>query len=263
MELLQKYGYSLVFTIIFLEQLGLPIPAAPMLILAGALCASGMLSFHLVLFLAILGCLIGDAIWYAIGRSKGRGVLKTLCRLSLSPDSCVRKTESSFLKYGMNSLIFAKFVPGLNTIAPPMAGMVQSNFFAFLWRDILGSAVYSIALILPGFLFERRIFEITAVLEEVGRSLLWLIIAAFGAYVLLKFARLKYLQRLLYKERISPQELYQRIQEGEDLTLLDLRSKIQHGQVQKLPGAIQILPDEIDKHLSQLSRDRWIVMYCT
>jgi membrane protein DedA with SNARE-associated domain len=263
MELLQKYGYSLVFINIFLEQLGFPIPAAPILILAGAFCAGGMLSFHLVLFLAVLGCFFGDVVWYAIGRSKARGVLKTLCRLSLNPDSCVRKTESSFLRYGMNSLIFAKFVPGLNTIAPPMAGMVQSKFFAFFWRDVLGSVIYSVALILPGFLFERRIFEITAVLEEVGRSLLWLIIAAIGLYVLFKFLRLKYLQRLLYKERITPQELYQRIQEGEDFTLLDLRSKIQDSQMQKLPGAIQMLPDEIDKHIAQLSRDRWIVMYCT
>jgi membrane protein DedA with SNARE-associated domain len=263
MELLQKYGYSLVFIVIFLEQLGLPIPAAPILILAGALCAGGMLSFHLVLFLAVLGCFLGDVIWYAIGRSKGRGVLKTLCRLSLSPDSCVRQTENSFLRYGMNSLLFAKFVPGLNTIAPPMAGMVQSNFLSFFWRDILGSIIYSIALILPGFLFEKRIFEITEVLEEVGRSLLWLILAALGLYVLFKFVRLKLLQRLLYKERITPQELYQRIQEGEALTLVDLRSNMQNSNMHKLPGAIQIPPGEIDKHIDQLSRDRWIVMYCT
>ncbi len=263
MELLQKYGYSLVFIVIFLEQLGFPIPAAPILILAGAMCAGGMLSFHLVLFLAVLGCFIGDAIWYGFGKYKGRSVLKILCMLSLSPDSCVRKTENSFLRYGMNSLIFAKFVPGLNTIAPPMAGMVQSNFFSFLWRDIFGSIIYSIALILPGFLFEKRIFEITEVLEEVGRSLLWLILAAIGIYVLFKFGRLKLLQRFLYKERITPQELYQRIQEGEDLTLVDLRSNIQDGNMQKLPGAIQIPPGEIDKHIEQLNRDRWIVMYCT
>lgn len=263
MELLQKYGYSLVFIVIFLEQLGFPIPAAPILILAGAMCAGGMASFHVVLFLAVLGCFLGDVIWYKIGKYKGRGVLKTLCTLSLSPDSCVRKTENSFLRYGMNSLIFAKFVPGLNTIAPPMAGMVHSSFFSFFWRDVLGSIIYSAALILPGFLFEKRIFEITAVLEEVGRSMFWLILGAIGVYVLMKFMRLKWLQRLLYKERITPQELYQRIQEGEALTLVDLRSKIQDGQMEKLPGAIQILPDEIDKHVDQLSRDRWIVMYCT
>jgi membrane protein DedA with SNARE-associated domain len=263
MELLQKYGYSLVFSIVFLEQLGFPIPAAPILILAGAMCASGMASFHLILFLAVLACFLGDVVWYGIGKYKGRGVLKTLCMLSLSPDSCVRKTENSFLRYGMNSLLFSKFIPGLNTVAPPMAGMVQSNFFAFFWRDILGSIIYCAALILPGFIFERRVFEITAVLEEVGRSMLWLILAAIGAYVLLKYVRLKWLQRLLYKERITPQELYHRIQEGEDLTLVDLRSKMQDGQMLKLPGAIQIPPDEIDQHISRLNRDRWIVMYCT
>jgi membrane protein DedA with SNARE-associated domain len=263
MELLQKYGYSLVFINIFCEQVGLPIPAAPILILSGALCAGGMLSFHLVLFFAVLGCFLGDFIWYEIGKHKGRGVLKTLCRLSLSPDSCVRKTENSFLRYGMNSLIFAKFIPGLNTVAQPIAGMIQTRFFSFFWREVLGSIIYCVSWILLGFLFEKRIFEITSVLEEVGKSFLWLIIAVIGTYVLLKFLRLKYLQRLLYKERITPQELYERIQEGEDLTLVDLRSNIQEGMIQKLPGAIQILPDEIDKHIKQLHRDRWIVMYCT
>lgn len=263
MELLHKYGYSLVFSVIFLEQLGLPIPAAPVLILAGALSASGMLSFPLALFCAVLGCFLGDLIWYEIGRRKGRRVLKTLCRLSLSPDSCVRKTETSFLRHGMNSLLFAKFIPGLNTIAPPMAGMFHASFFSFLWRDLAGALIYCTALILPGFFFEKEIFEITAILEEVGQSLLWMILAAIGAYVLIKFVRLKLLQRLLYKERITPQELFERIQEGEELTLVDLRSNIQEGERQKLPGAINIHPGEIDEHINRLDRERWIVMYCT
>jgi membrane protein DedA with SNARE-associated domain len=262
MELLHKYGYSLVFITIFLEQLGMPIPAAPVLILAGALSAGGMLSLPVALICAATGCFLGDLIWYTIGRKKGRGVLKTLCRLSLSPDSCVRKTESSFLRYGMNTLLLAKFIPGLNTIAQPMAGMLRFSFFSFLWRDLVGTALYCSAWTLPGFFFEKQVFEMTAVLEEVGRSLLWLILASIAVYILFKFIRLKYLQRMLYKERISPQELFERIQAGEMLTLVDLRSSLQEIS-QKLPGALQIHPDDIDQHVSRLNREQWIVMYCT
>lgn len=262
MELLHKYGYSLIFITIFLEQIGLPIPAVPVLILAGALSAGGMLSLPAALICAITGSFLGDLIWYVIGNKKGRGVLKLLCRLSLSPDSCVRKTETSFLRYGMNSLLFAKFVPGLNTIAPPMAGMFQTSFFSFFWRDLAGTFFYCVAFVLTGFIFERRVFEVTAILEEVGKSLFWLILAAIAAYALSKYLRLKYLQRRLYKVRITPEELYQLMQGGELLTLLDLRSGILEN-AQKLPGAMKIPPAEIDQHVSKLDRERWIVMYCT
>ena len=95
MEFLHEYGYGFVFTMIFLEQVGLPIPAAPVLIVAGALCAGGMLCLPLVLFLAILGCLLGDIIWYEIGRCKGRSALQALCRLSLSQDVCVKKRKTA------------------------------------------------------------------------------------------------------------------------------------------------------------------------
>jgi membrane protein DedA with SNARE-associated domain len=262
MELLQKYGYSLVFLNIFLEQIGFPIPAAPILILAGAFSATGMFSFPVALICAAIGCFLGDLFWYQVGRQKGRGVLKTLCRLSLSPDSCVRKTESSFLRYGMNLLLFAKFIPGLNTVATPMAGMSHSGFFSFLWRDVTGTLLYCSAYLFAGFIFEKRVFEITEFLENVGRSFGLLILIAIALYVIIKFARLKHLQKRLYKDRISPEDLYSRIQAGELLTLVDLRSSIQEGAL-KLPGALQIHPDEIDQHVSRLDREKWIVMYCT
>lgn len=263
MELLHKYGYSLVFSVILLEQLGLPIPAGPILILAGALAAGGMLSSPLVIIVAVAACIIGDIVWFEIGRRKGRGVLKTLCRLSLSPESCVKKTETSFLKYGKNSLLFAKFIPGLNTIAPPMAGMFRINLLSFLALDLIGSLLYCLSLFLPGFFFEKTVFEVTTLLEEVGRSVLWLILGGLAAITAVRFIRLKLLQRLLYKERITPEELFSRISAGEELTLVDLRSHIDGSEPVRLPGAIRILPDEIDQHLARLDKKHWIVMYCT
>jgi len=261
MELLHRYGYFLVFSVITLEQLGLPVPASPILVLAGVLAAGGELSFSLLFVLASIGCLIGDVVWYCFGRYKGRRVLKTLCKLSLSPDSCVRKTETSFAKYGMNSLIFAKFVPGLNTIAPPMAGLVNPSFASFIWRDLIGAFLYVLAFLIPGFFLEKNVYDITSIFEEIGKDSLALVVGLLIAYVLIKYIRLKMLQRTLYKTRITPQDLYRRLTEGEALTILDLRSALK-SDVQ-VPGSIRIHPQEIDLHLDLLDKEKRIVMYCT
>jgi membrane protein DedA with SNARE-associated domain len=263
MELLIKYGYSLVFGVVLLEQLGLPIPASPILLLAGALAAEHELSLPLVLLFSLIGCLTGDVIWYYIGRNKGRGILKILCHISLSPESCVKKTESSFLKYGMNSLLFAKFVPGLNTIAPPMAGMFRASLWSFLWRDALGSLLYSTAFVVTGLVFEKEIFDVTALLESLGKMVLWLILAGLGLYTASKYIKLKLLQRLLFRERITPEELHERMSAGEPIHIVDIRANFNDGHDGIIPGALRIPPGEIDNHVTKLSADRWIVMYCT
>lgn len=263
MDLLEKYGYSLVFGVMLLEQLGLPIPVAPVLILTGALIAGGKLSFALVVLFALTAAYTGDFIWYQFGKKRGRNILRTLCRLSLSPDSCVKKTENSFLKYGTNSLLFSKFVPGLNTIAPPMAGMFHVKFWSFLWRDLIGILVYVLALLLPGYFFEKEVFEVTTLFEHIGKALLWIILFALAAYVGIKYLRLKRLQRLLSRDRITPEELHQKIVSGEPLLLIDLRTNIPADELHMLPGSIRINPGEIDQHLHRLEPDKWIVMYCT
>jgi membrane protein DedA with SNARE-associated domain len=246
-----------------LEQLGLPIPVAPILILAGAMIAGGKLSFALVLSCGIAAALIGDFVWYQFGKKKGRAILSMLCRLSLSPESCVKKTENSFWKYGVNSLLFAKFVPGLNTVAPPMAGMFQVSLLRFLWRDLIGILLYILALVLPGYFFEKAVFEITGYFEHFGKALLWIILGGLAAYVAMKYLRLRMLQRFLSRERITPEELHQKMVAGERLVVVDLRTNVSGEELQGLPGSIRINPAEIDQHLQRLERDKWIVMYCT
>jgi membrane protein DedA with SNARE-associated domain len=264
MDLLDKYGYSLVFVVALLEQLGLPLPLAPVLLLAGAVAASGKLSFVLVMGFAVLAALIGDTVWYYLGKKKGRSVLKMLCHMSLSPETCVRKTEDSFLKYGMNSLMFAKFVPGLNTIAPPMAGLVGARFPAFFLRDIVGAVFYVLAFLLPGYVFEKRIFQVTDIFEQLGKTFFWLLIGALICYVLIKYIKLRLLQRMLYKERITPEELHERMNAGEEFIIVDIRSNLRiDANTGFIPGAVRIPPAEVDQHLSTLDRERWIVMYCT
>ena len=264
MELLDKYGYSLVFIVVLLEQLGLPLLVGPVLLLAGAVAVSGKLSLSLLILFAVLAALVGDMVWYFLGRKKGRSVLKVLCHLSLSPETCVKKTEDSFLKYGMNSLLFSKFIPGLNTIAPPMAGLVRSSFLSFLWRDILGSLLYMLAFLLPGYILEKRVFQITEFFGQLGRTFFWMIVAGLIGYVLIKYVKLKLLQRLLYRERITPEELHERIGAGENIIIVDIRSNIRMDPDSGfIPGAVRIPPGEVDQHMNRLDRERWIVMYCT
>jgi hypothetical protein len=159
--------------------------------------------------------------------------------------------------------MFAKFVPGLNTVAPPMAGMFHVSFLRFLWRDLIGILLYIFALVLPGYFFEKAVFEITGYFEHFGKALLWVILGALAAYVGIKYLRLKSLQRVLTRDRISPKELHQRMTAGEPLIVVDLRTNVSGDELAGLPGSIRIDPGEIDRHLPRLEQDKWIVMYCT
>src|SRR6266536_5549645 len=138
-----KYGLSLIFVNVLLEQLGLPIPAIPVLLVAGALAVEKDLSAPRVLLVAVLASLLADASWFLLGRRYGFRILKTLCRVSLSPDSCVRQTTSIFEKWGMPSLVVAKFVPGFSTVAPPLAGAIRARLLPFLLYDGAGALVWA------------------------------------------------------------------------------------------------------------------------
>ncbi|MCX6603668.1 MAG: DedA family protein, partial [Acidobacteria bacterium] len=150
LEFLVRHGYALLFAAVLAEQLGLPVPAVPLLLAAGALAGLGRLELAPVLGLALLACLIGDVVWFYLGRQKGTAILRTLCKISLEPDSCVRYTEASYKKYGLATLVVAKFVPGLSVVAPPMAGLFRMSIGRFLALDGLGSALWAGLYILLG-----------------------------------------------------------------------------------------------------------------
>src|SRR6185369_10252461 len=152
-----KSGLSLVFLNVLLEQLRLPIPALPVLVVAGALAVEQGLSAPRVLLVAVTACLIADALWYLLGKAYGFRILKTLCRVALSPDSCVRQTTSIFERWGMPSLIVAKFVPGFSTVAPPLAGAIGARFSSFLFYDGAGALVWAGAGVGAGMVFHRAI----------------------------------------------------------------------------------------------------------
>src|SRR5438876_3107601 len=138
-HLVSHYGIPLIFLNVFLEQIGLPVPAVPTLIIAGALSRENRISSTHVLMASVIASLIADGVWYALGRRFGFRILRTLCRISLSPDSCVRDTESKFERWGLKSLLVAKFIPGFSTVAPPLAGAAKHSTTAFIIYDGIGT----------------------------------------------------------------------------------------------------------------------------
>src|SRR5437867_11234450 len=155
--LLVRYGYLVVFVVILLENLGLPLPGIALLLVGGGLAGAGKLRLGLIVVLAVAGALLGDLVWYALGRWKGRPVLGLLCRLSLNPDTCVGNTERFFLRHGMPTLLVAKFLPGVNTIVPPLMGTLRAGVARFVAYDIGGAALYTIVAVGAGYFLGREI----------------------------------------------------------------------------------------------------------
>src|SRR6266540_5623939 len=195
---LVRYGVSLVFLNVFAEQIGMPVPAVPTLIVAGALARNGrMSSTHTILIAAVAASLIADWIWFLLGRRYGYRILRTLCRISLSPDSCVRDTEARFERWGMKSLLFAKFVPGFSTVAPPLAGAGKRSTLAFLLYDGVGALLWAGAAVGAGRLFHHAIAEIVHYLENLGVWAIVVLVAALALFVLVKWAQRAHFLRQL------------------------------------------------------------------
>src|SRR3954449_565493 len=165
---LVRYGVSLVFINVFAEQIGAPIPAVPTLIIAGALARDGQMSSTYVLSAALIASLLADWIWFLLGRRYGYRILRTLCRISLSPDSCVRETEARFERWGLKSLLIAKFIPGFSTVAPPLAGASGRGTLAFVIYDGIGALIWAGAAVAAGRAFHRAIDRLLAALENLG-----------------------------------------------------------------------------------------------
>src|SRR5438552_665420 len=141
-DFLLRHGYSVVFAFVLAEQIGLPLPATPILLAMGALAGAGRISYLAAIALGVVASLIGDCLWYWLGRKRGYSVLNLLCRVALEPDSCVRRTENVFTRFGAGSLLFAKFVPGLSTAAPPLAGLFRMSAMKFLFSDGAGATLW-------------------------------------------------------------------------------------------------------------------------
>jgi membrane protein DedA with SNARE-associated domain/rhodanese-related sulfurtransferase len=259
-----RYGILLLFSVVFLEQIGLPLPSPPFLLAAGALAGRGEMNGVVALAVATLAALLADSIWFYLGRVRGSRVLKLLCRISLEPDSCVRRTEDVFERRGVKGIVTAKFIPGLGTLMPPLAGMFKVKFRRFLVFDGLGSLLYVGCFIALGMCFSSQLQQVVDALERLGRGALVLLVSLLVAYITFKSIQRQRVLRQMRMARITPEELRQRQEGGEELFIVDLRSEAAvQSDPSLIPGARHLLVAEVETWHHEIPRDREVVLYCS
>src|SRR5205809_4800864 len=264
LEFLIRHGYMVLLAWVFAEQLGLPIPSLPMMLAAGALAGTGHLSFWTSLFLVTIAALFADSFWYILGRTKGIRILQFLCKISLEPDSCVRRTEGVFSKQGARSLLLAKFLPGLSTVAPPLAGIFHMRPRRFLLFDAAGSLLWAGSFLGLGYIFSGEIERIAEHLAALGGWLLVLLLGILAAYIAYKFVARQRFLRDLRISRITADELKEKIDAGEELVIVDLRHSMDfEADPETIPGAFHMDSKELEEKNDRLPRDREIILYCT
>ena len=261
---LRQYGYWLVFFVTLAENLGVPLPSFPVALIAVALAAQLGFSLKVLAALITLGALLGDGLWYLFGRLRGRRVLRTLCSISLNPDSCVSRTEDLFGRHGVKSLLVAKFIPGLNTIAPPLAGMLGISPLRFFLVDLGGVGLWLGAAFILGIVFRGQIEWLIEWLSAFGKVSLLVLLIVLAGWFLFKWVERRRFYRLLERSRIAAPELKERLDRGEDVVIVDLRSDLGlRLDGLKIRGAIWIPPQEFEARYKEIPRGRPVVMYCT
>jgi membrane protein DedA with SNARE-associated domain/rhodanese-related sulfurtransferase len=260
-QLIAEYGLVFVFVNVLGVQLGAPLPAYPVLMVTGALAARGQLNVVALLATAVAACLIADAVWYFIGAWMGRRVLKVLCRISLSPDGCVRQTESIFTRFGPQSLMVAKFVPGFGSVATALAGAMHIGRAAFLLFDAIGAALWVGVGLALGWLFSPAIEDIVHALSQFGEWGLILLAIAVLLFVAFKWWQRFRFNRQLQMARVSVDTLSELLERGERPLIVDVRSATAR-EDGHIPGAIYTPDHPLAPELLAHPKDGLIVVYC-
>jgi membrane protein DedA with SNARE-associated domain len=266
LSLMARHGYALTFAVLLAEAIGFPFPGAIALVAAGAAVASHTLWGPSVLLAAMIALLIGDIAQFWLGRYTGWALLGFLCRLSMNPETCMLRSAESFYKRGKATLVIAKFIPGINTMAAPLAGSMKMRFWQFLQFDLAGALLYSLIYLLVGFLSRDFLAATLNSFHAAGRVMEFIITAALLVYVLYRVA-----QVLKYREydvvpRIQAQELAARLGNGDAdrIQIVDVRS---HGYydigAERIFGSIRIEPNNLDEELKNPPKDKDIYLYCT
>jgi len=264
LEFLVRHGYVVLLGWVFVEQLGLPIPSVPLLLAAGALAGAGRMNIFASLFITMFAALCADSLWYELGRIRGIAILQLLCKISLEPDSCVRRTEGVFSRQGARSLIFAKFLPGVGAVAPPLAGVFHMRVARFMMFDSMGTLLWAGTFLGAGFVFSGQIEQIAARLAYFGGHLGMVLLTAFALYIAYKFLARQRFMRALRIARITVSELKEKIDAGEEMVVVDLRHSVDfEADPQTIPGAFRMDAAELEEKNDRLPRDRDVILYCT
>ena len=260
LQFLMQHGTVVLFTVVLAEQIGLPIPALPFLIAAGALVGTGHLSLGMATVAAVAAAGMGDQLWFELGRRRGRTVLNWLCRISFEPTACVRRTEEFFARHGAYSLIVAKFIPGLSTVAPPLAGVMGLSTSQYLLYNGIGTVLWVGSGIGLGLLFSDRLDEAGALAAHLGPGIGLALLGSLIGYVVYKVWHRSRLGRLMPRRTV--QQVREQIASGEELTFVDLRPDGARNEVPGIPGSLALSVEDLLAGHHALPGDRDVILYC-
>lgn len=261
--LLQEYGVWLVFANVLCTQLGLPIPAVPTLMVAGAFAAAGGVNLPAIVAASVAGALIADNGWYLVGRRYGYRVLAALCRFSLAPDLCVRQSETNYQRWGANLLLFAKFIPGVALVAPPLAGMVRMGHRRFLLFVGLGDLIWASTYIGIGYFLDRQFTLIMSVFDGLGYYVAAIAGLMVLAYIAYRFVQRQKLSRSFEMTRVTADDLVQLMQSAEAPVLVDVRSTVARNlDSRRIPDAVHLEVSELRNIRAIIPADTHLVVFC-
>ena len=263
-HLLLRHGHLFVFAYVLLVQAGIPVPADPLLLVMGTLIREGYYSTLATVVVAASAAVLGDCIWFELGRRRGSSVLRLLCRLSLEPDTCVRQSENAFAKNGARTLLFCKFVPGLSLVSVPMAAMSGMPRWRFLLFDFAGSTIWTATYVGLGIMFAKEIQRVLDFIGQLGRGAGLVLLGFLGIYVGVKWLRRWKFVHDFRVKRIRPEALREMLNANEKICLIDLRHErdIERDGM-KLPGAQVWKADEVRSRSGEIPRDQEIILYCS
>ena len=261
-QFVARHGYVLIFIWMLAEQAALPIPSFPLLLISGALIRTGTLHMAPLLTYALAACLIADNVWFQLGRRYSGRALQFICKISIEPDSCVRRTESVFLRYELRSLLVSKFIPGLNAVTAPMAGGSGANVGRFLLFDSLGTLIWISAYVVTGYAFSDQLEIAIGYAMRMGSGVFALALCALAAWISWKVSQRRKFINSINIARITPHELQAMLNADPDVTIVDVRSELA-ARIDSIPGALHIPAEDLPTRHLEIPRDREIVLFCS
>ena len=257
-----RHGYVVLFFWLLAEQAALPLPSIPLLLACGALARAGKMDWRVVLLCGLTACMIADNVWFQLGKRRGKRILRFICRIALEPDSCVRQTENAFSKYGIRSLLVAKFVPGLNAVAAPMAGRSGATLGRFVLFDCIGTLLWLTTFSAIGYAFSDQLEDVAAYAMRMGSGLITVIAASLAGWIGWKYYQRQRFLKSLAVARITAEELREQLDAGEDVLVVDVRA-LEAGDPGAIPGALHIRTEEIATRHQEIPRDRDLILVCS
>ncbi|MGA8762814.1 MAG: VTT domain-containing protein [Candidatus Sulfotelmatobacter sp.] len=266
LAVMARHGYAVIFGLLLAEAMGLPFPAAIALVAAGAAVASHTLGALAVLITAITALLLGDTVQFFLGRKMGWGLLGFLCRVSVNPETCILRSAESFYKRGKTTLVIAKFIPGINTMAAPLAGSMRMRFGQFFQLDLAGASLYVLTYLVVGYLSRDFLAVILRGFHAAGRTMEAVVVVALVVYGVYRIVQFRKHRGDRVVPRIQVQDLALRLasEQGDQVQIVDVRS---HGYYnagsERIKNSIRIEPNNLEEEIKNLSKDKDIYLYCT